>query len=128
MKNAVLFLLQLFILIFIYIGSNYIAKVTNLPIPGNVLGMILLFLSLTMRIVKLRYIEKAAEYLIKHLGLFFIPYAVGFMTYGDLIIASGWQLLLMVIGSTVIGLVVTSGSTQFLSSREIQKHGRSNSI
>jgi holin-like protein len=127
-KNAVLFLLQLFILIFIYIGSNYIAKVTNLPIPGNVLGMILLFLSLTMRIVKLRYIEKAAEYLIKHLGLFFIPYAVGFMTYGDLIIASGWQLLLMVIGSTVIGLVVTSGSTQFLSSREIQKHGRSNSI
>nr|WP_256988937.1 CidA/LrgA family protein [Bacillus sp. EB106-08-02-XG196] len=118
----------MFILIFIYIGSNYIAKVTNLPIPGNVLGMILLFLSLTMRIVKLRYIEKAAEYLIKHLGLFFIPYAVGFMTYGDLIIASGWQLLLMVIGSTVIGLVVTSGSTQFLSSREIQKHGRSNSI
>lgn len=128
MKNAVLFLLQLFILIFIYMGSNYIAKLTNLPIPGNVLGMILLFLSLTMRIVKLNYIEKAAEYLIRHLALFFIPYAVGLMTYGDLFITSGWQLLLMVVGSTVIGLVVTSSITQYLSSKETQKHGRSNSI
>ncbi|MDF2791611.1 MAG: rane protein, partial [Neobacillus sp.] len=104
-------------------GSNYIAKLTNLPIPGNVLGMILLFLSLTMRIVKLNYIEKAAEYLIRHLALFFIPYAVGLMTYGDLFITSGWQLLLMVVGSTVIGLVVTSSITQYLSSKETQKHG-----
>jgi holin-like protein len=128
MKNAVLFLSQLLILIAIYVGSNYIVKLINLPLPGSVLGMILLFISLSMGIVKLKYIEKAAEYLIKHLALFFVPYAVGLMTYGDLIKTNGWKLLLMIVGSTVIGLVVTSGITQFLSSKGTRKHERSDSI
>lgn len=128
MKNAVLFLSQLLILIAIYVGSNYIVELINLPIPGSVLGMILLFLSLSIGIVKLKYIEKAAEFLIKHLALFFVPYAVGLMIYGDLIKSSGWKLLLMIIGSTVIGLVVTSGITQYLSSKGTKKHVRSDSI
>jgi holin-like protein len=128
MKNAVLFLSQLLILIAIYVGSNYIVELINLPIPGSVLGMILLFLGLSIGIVKLTYIEKAAEFLIKHLALFFVPYAVGLMTYGDLIKSSGWKLLLMIVGSTVIGLVVTSGITQYLSSKGTKKHVRSDSI
>ncbi|WP_253958177.1 CidA/LrgA family protein [Metabacillus halosaccharovorans] len=128
MRNIVFFIFQLLILIAIYTGSNFIVRQTSLPVPGNVLGMILLFLCLTTGIVKLKYIEKAAEFLIKHLSLFFIPYAVGLMTYGKLIQTSGWELLLMIAGSTVIGLVVTSGITQYLSSKETQKHGRSNSI
>ena len=128
MKNAVLFLLQLLILISFYIGSNYIVKLINLPIPGSVLGMILLFVGLRVGIVKLNYIEKAAEYLIKHLALFFVPYAVGLMTYGDLIKTSGWKLLLMIVGSTVIGLVVTSGITQYLSSKGTKKHVPSDSF
>lgn len=128
MKNAVLFLSQLLILMSIYIGSNYIVELIHLPIPGSVLGMILLFVSLSMGIVKLKYIEKAAEYLIKHLALFFVPYAVGLMTYGDLIKTSGWKLLVMIVGSTVIGLVVTSGITQYLSSKGTKKHVRSDTI
>jgi holin-like protein len=128
MKNAVLFLSQLLILMSIYIGSNYIVKLIHLPIPGSVLGMILLLISLSMGIVKLKYIEKAAEYLIKHLALFFVPYAVGLMTYGDLIKTSGWKLLVMIVGSTVIGLVVTSGITQYLTSKGTKKHVRSDTI
>jgi holin-like protein len=128
MKNAFIFWSQLLILLSIYLGSNYIVDLINLPIPGSVLGMILLFLCLSMGIVKLNYIEKAAEFLIKHLALFFVPYAVGLMSYGDLIKTSGWKLLLMIVGSTVIGLVVTSGITQYLSSKGTKKHVRSDSI
>ncbi|RKL65523.1 murein hydrolase regulator LrgA [Salipaludibacillus neizhouensis] len=127
MRNAVIFLLQVLFLIAIFSASNFIVKYTNLFIPGNVLGMILLFVSLTLGIVKLNYIEKAAEYLIKHLALFFIPYAVGIMTYGDLIKTSGWKLLVMIVGSTIIGLIITSGMTQYLSSKEKQKHVQSDS-
>jgi holin-like protein len=80
MKNAFIFWWQLLILLSIYLGANYIVDLINLPIPGSVLGMILLFVSLSMGIIKLNYIEKAAEFLIKHLALFFVPYAVGLMT------------------------------------------------
>jgi holin-like protein len=128
LKNALLFLSQLLMLLSIYLGANYIVDLINLPIPGSVLGMILLFVSLSMGIVKLNHIEKAAEFLIKHLALFFVPYAVGLMSYGDLIKTSGWKLLLMIVGSTVIGLVVTSGITQYLSSKGTKKHVRSDSI
>jgi holin-like protein len=128
MRNIVLFICQLFILIAIFTVSNFIVKLTSLPIPGSVLGMILLFICLTTGTVKLKYIEKASEYLIKHLSLFFIPYAVGLMSYGNLIQTNGWKLLIMIIGSTLIGLVATSGITQYLSSKETQRHERSNSI
>ncbi|MFC4323752.1 CidA/LrgA family protein [Litchfieldia salsa] len=127
MRNMLFILLQLFILTVIYTGSNYIVKLTHLPIPGNVLGMIILYVCLIKRIIKVEYIEKAALYLIKHLALFFVPFAVGLMNYGDLILMSGFQLLVMIVGSTVIGLAVTSGLTQYLSAKEAHKHERSRS-
>ncbi len=121
MKKMVFFLFQVLIIIAIFSFSNFIVIQTNLPIPGNVLGMILLFICLTLGIIRLKYVEKAAEFLIKHLAFFFIPYAVGLMTYGELIVTSGWKLLIMIVGSTVIGLVITSGMTQFLTAKDKQK-------
>ncbi|MDL4842651.1 CidA/LrgA family protein [Aquibacillus rhizosphaerae] len=128
MKDAFLFLLQLAILCAIYTISNYIVIWTDVPIPASVLGMIVLYGCLVKGIVSLNYIERAAVFLINHLGFFFIPFAVGLMNYGGLIRASGWQLLMMIVGSTLIGLVVTSGITQYLSAKEQSKHERSDSV
>ncbi len=128
MKNTLLFLFQLSILTLISGGANYIVKIMHLPIPGSVLGMIALYVCLTKGIIKIKYIERASLFLINHLALFFIPFAVGFMTYGDLISTSGIQLLLMIAGSTIIGLAVTSGISQYLSEKEASKHERSESI
>lgn len=121
MKSALLFFAQLFLLWAVYQVSTYIVSLIEFPLPASVLGMILLYLLLRIGIVKLQYVEVAASFLLKHLSLFFVPFAVGLMNYGGLIKASGIQLILMIIGSTIIGLLITGGSTQFLSSKKIAK-------
>lgn len=127
MKNALFLIIQIFIIWLIYFISGYIVDFFHLPVPGSVFGMVLLFLLLCTGIFKVSYIERASTFLNKHLAFFFIPFAVGLMKYGGLIKESGFQLLIMIVGSTVIGLVVTSGMSQMLSRKEGKKRGQSNS-
>jgi holin-like protein len=121
MKHALIFFAQLFFLYAIYQVSNYIVRFLDIPIPASVLGMILLYILLSNGIVQLRYIEVAASFLLKHLSLFFIPIAIGLMDYGGLIQTSGIQLVVMIAASSFIGLFITGGLTQFLSTKKVQK-------
>jgi holin-like protein len=120
-KNVLMFLSQLFLLWAIYQLSSFIVGILHLPIPASVLGMILLYIFLSSGIIQIRYIEKSASFLIRHLALFFVPFAVGLMNYAGLIKTSGMQLLLMIAGSTIIGLLITAGLTQSLSRREKER-------
>jgi holin-like protein len=121
MKNVVMFLAQIVIICAIYNIARYIVDFLHLPIPSGVFGMILLYFLLSTGLLKVRYIEKAALFLNKHLALFFIPFGVGLMTQEQLIRTSGWQLLLMIAGSAIVGLLVTGGITQYLLKKERSK-------
>jgi holin-like protein len=74
--------------------------------------------------VKVSQIEMGAAFLNRHLAFFFIPIAVGLMSYGGLIRTSGWQLIIMIIGSTIIGLIITSGLAAYFSGKGAEKGER----
>ncbi|RDU36098.1 murein hydrolase regulator LrgA [Neobacillus piezotolerans] len=117
-KQALLFFLQLFFIWIIYSTSVQVTRIFHLPIPASVLGMAGLFLLLCSGIVKLHYVELAGSFLNRHLGFFFIPITVGLMDFGGLIKASGLQILVMIAGSTVLGLLVTGGLAHYFSGEE----------
>lgn len=125
MKNILLFLGQLLLICLIYLVSEFVVTILDLPIPGNVFGLIFLFVLLLTGVVKVNYIDKAAGFLNKHLAFFYIPFGVGLMNYGDLIKTNGLSILIMIIGSSIIGLIVTSGSAQYLSRKVGVKRGQS---
>jgi holin-like protein len=125
MKNILLFLGQLILICLIYVASEFVVTFLDLPIPGNVFGLILLFVLLLTGVVKVHYIDKAAGFLNKHLAFFYIPFGVGLMNYGDLIKTNGISILVMIVGSSIIGLIVTSGSAQYLSRKVGVKRGQS---
>lgn len=97
----------LYILLFLAIGEalSYFAA---LPVAGNVIGMLLLFLALKQRWVRLENIKPASDKLLEFLVLFFIPYGVGLMVYVDLIADFWLPLCLAVIVSTILTLYVTA--------------------
>lgn len=131
MKNTGLFLGQLLIIWLIYICSQYIVSFLHLPIPGSVLGMLLLYFALSKNIITLGLIEKGAIFLTKHLTFLFLPFVVGLMSYGDLIKTSGIQLFVMIAASTIIGMIVTGAVSQFLSGREkevLKEHEHSDAV
>jgi holin-like protein len=92
---------------FLLIGE-VITYFFEVPIAGNILGMVLIFVALRLKIVKLKDIKPASDKLIKYLVLFFIPYGVGLMTYFE-IIADYWMpISIAVIASTVISLYISA--------------------
>ena len=49
----------------------------GLPVPGSVIGMVLLTVLLRMRLVPLARVEKTADFLTGHLSFFFVPAEIG---------------------------------------------------
>lgn len=90
------------------------ARLLHLPIPGPVIGMVLLFVTLLVRHALAESLEPAATGLLSHLSLLFIPAGVGVMVHigriGEQWLALSAALLL----STVLTLVVTALLMQWL--------------
>ena len=96
---------QLAILWVIYAASTWLAKASGLPIPGNVLGVLLLFALLCLGVLKLEQVQLAADFLLKHLVFFFAAVAVGLMEWGSVFYDYGLILLLAIVLSAVLPLL-----------------------
>ncbi|WP_316570192.1 CidA/LrgA family protein [Neobacillus sp. YIM B06451] len=127
-KQTLLFFAQLFFICAIYAVAVFVVGFFHLPIPGSVLGMLILFFLLASGIVKLSYVELAGSFLNRHLGFFFVPITVGLMDFGGLIKVSGLQIFVMIAGSTMVGLLVTGGLAHYFSKGEQNEHERHNTL
>lgn len=94
-------------------AGEAIARLGQLRLPGPVLGAGLLLLLLQWPRVR-GAVGAAAELLLTHLSLLFVPVGVGVMTHLGLLSAHGWALLLAITLSTWVGLAVTAGVLQAL--------------
>lgn len=109
----------LIITTFLLIG-NAIHSYARLPIPGSVIGLVLLFLALYLRIIPLKLVDVGAKLLTAELLLFFIPSAVGIMNYPDLFGIVGIKLIIIIFISTVFVMMGTGVTAHFLSRKKVQ--------
>jgi len=79
----------------------------NLPLPGPVLGLVLLLVGLRWPLVR-EPVAECANFLLAHLSLLFVPVGVGVMTHLTLLSQYGLRILLVILLSTWIGLAVTA--------------------
>ncbi|HWR45482.1 CidA/LrgA family protein [Sporomusa sp.] len=98
----------------IFLLGNQITAVTGLPIPGTVFGMVLLFLLLLCGIIKLHYIQDAADFLLKHMLFFFVPVAVGLMDWGAVFYEHGVVLAAALLAGAVLPFFTVGILTQLL--------------
>jgi holin-like protein len=107
MKFAAIVLQVMFIYVFLFLGAA-LKEIIPLPIPASMFGLILLFLALYLKIVKLEWVEKGALWLMAELLLFFVPSAVGIVNYDDILSLQGAEIVLLIGVSTVIVLGMTA--------------------
>lgn len=112
------FLGQLAVLIGIYLAGNQVVRLTGLPVPGNVVGVVLLYGLLNVGLVRLEQVQDAADFLLRHLVFFFIPVAVDLMNWGGLFYRYGLMLALAIAVSTILTYVGTGHLAQWLRRRE----------
>lgn len=81
-----------------------------LPIPAGIYGMIILFLALEFKILKLEKVKIAGDFLVKIMPVMFIPAAVALLGYIEAV-AEFWIAYLLICIVTTIIVMVVSGKT-----------------
>lgn len=95
------------LLLLLQSAGEVLARGLHLPFPGPVVGLVLLLAALNWAPLR-GAVEAAAQALLAHLSLLFVPVGVGVITHLSLLSQHGWKLLLAVVVSTWIGLAVTA--------------------
>ena len=103
------------LLLSIYFVSEIISKTLNLPVPGSIIGMILLFVLLTSNIIK---VENLANFFLDHLAFFFIPASVGLMTSFASLKGSIFKIIFLCILTTIIVISITAITVQFICNKK----------
>lgn len=109
---------------FLYVLSllgGIIVEFLHVPLPGSIIGLIILLLLLHMKIVKKEYVADGAGFLLPILTLLFIPATVGVVNYPELLSWLGVSLLIITIISTIFSLGVTAKFAQKLEQTERHK-------
>jgi len=97
--------------------GTFLVQALHVALPGNVAGMLLMFLLLATGVVKPVHIEVAGGFLLKHFAFFFIPISVGLMAFGPLVRQSGAALLAILVTAAAVGVLVTGLAVQALNGR-----------
>ncbi len=98
----------IFIILLFFVLGEWVGWLINGFIPGSVIGMILLFAALCLKIVKPEWIKPVAKFLCDNMALFFVPAGVGIFNALD-ILSQFWQAVVIACGvSTVVVIVVVA--------------------
>lgn len=85
-----------------------------LPIPASIYGIVLLFIALELKWVKISDIREVSSFLIAVMPIMFIPVATGLMESWGAVKSSVWEYALITIVSTFVVMGVSGAVTQFV--------------
>ena len=106
---AVFLLLQI-------IGET-ISLLLNLPIPGAVLGMVLMLIFLITKDGLLEKVRPTASVLLAHLALLFVPAGIGVIRQSERITSEWIAITLVIVLGTAITMIVTALTIQWAAKR-----------
>lgn len=111
-------LLQIIIIYgYLLLGEAFVTLFA-IPLPGSIIGLVLLFISLYFKWIKLNWVDTGAKFLTAELLLFFIPSAVGIVNYQNIISFVGVKLIIIILASTLIVMATTGLVADFFARKK----------
>ncbi len=95
------------LLLLLQAAGESLAHLLRWPVPGPVVGLLLLLVALQLPALR-EPVGAAAELLLSHLSLLFVPVGVGVISQLDLVLAHGTALVAAIVLSTWVGMAVTA--------------------
>jgi holin-like protein len=90
------------------LAGEVIVQLSGAPVPGPVVGMLLLFLTLLARPGVSQRLRDTSQGLLAHLSLLFVPAGVGVMLHFERLGAEWLPLAVALVASTVLTIAVTA--------------------
>ncbi|MGD8709651.1 MAG: CidA/LrgA family protein [Ectothiorhodospiraceae bacterium] len=105
------------VLLLFQLAGEVISRVLSLPLPGPVLGMLLLLAALMLRGTAPLPLRDTCRGLLSHLSLLFVPAGVGIIAHLHRIAEQWLALGVTLILSTAITVAATAGTMAVLTRR-----------
>lgn len=116
-KKGVRVLEGFVIILFMQSLGTFLSDYYNLILPGNLTGLVLLFMSLQLKLVKLEAVEEAAGLLLDNMMALFIPLNVGLITILPQLKQEWQAILASLLLSTIIVMAVTAKTVEITEGR-----------
>ena len=107
------FLVQFLIIAAVSFAGEILNAVVPLPIPASIYGIVLLFLALEFKILKVSDIKETSSFLIAVMPLMFLPPAIGVIESWDLIRQAWLPYIVVTLVSTIVVMAVSGRVTQW---------------
>jgi len=105
---------------FVIVG-NWLQDFLHLPLPGSIIGLLVLLAVLSLKVFQLEWIESGSYFLLSYLPLYFIPATVGVMNYGHVFAGKGFLLIPITMISTFLTMWFSSYISQVLVKKSANK-------
>ncbi|GAA0712504.1 CidA/LrgA family protein [Paraclostridium ghonii] len=101
---------QLALILTIWGVGEYISSFLSdiIIIPGSIIGMIILFVLLKSKIIKVESIEELSNFFLDNMAIFFVPAGVSLINSLDLISSNIIVLAATIVISTTLVMVITA--------------------
>ena len=98
--------------------GEFISLYLPIPLPGNIIGMVLLFIGLVSGIINLKSVDTAGDLLLDNLVLLFIPIGVGIIQFTDLLLQEIFSIIIVGIGGFLLLFIIMSKFIDFLAHKK----------
>ena len=103
-------LIAIAILLLCQLAGETISRAFNLPVPGPVIGLVLLALALTLRPVLTDQIGQVARTILANLSLLFVPAGVGVIGNLGILSENALAFVVILVVSTIMAMLVSVGT------------------
>ncbi len=101
-------LLQFLIILIFTLLGELVSMILPFSFPGSLIGLLLLFLALVLKIIKVEDIKDVSSFLQKNMAFLFVPLGVGILNYFDYIQMHWLSIVLILVISTTITLTLSA--------------------
>ena len=101
------------ILVINYVGI-LISTVLPFPLPGTITALLLLFLLLQFKVLKLEKIENAGNFLLLNMTIFFMPPTVKIIDSYELLEKDLFKIIVIILVSTFLTMGITGKVVQLM--------------
>jgi holin-like protein len=101
-----------FVLAF-WLAGEAIVRLAGLPIPGGIVGMLIVLALLTSRRISISSMRRGAEWFLAEMLLFFVPAVLAILDHRELFGLLGLKILIVILVGTVAVMCVTAFTVDF---------------
>lgn len=103
-----------------YLTGEWVVQITHVPLPGALIGMLLLLVILLFRQRSPGAVAQVAQPLLGHMTLLFVPAVVGVMAFWPEVKQNLTGIILALVITTVLSMGITARIAQQILKRKVQ--------